>query len=697
MTGLPLGEVLVGCLFLGGTLGACAVAAALVQRRLLRPLQGATAVSAFGLVWALTVLLAHLLPLAAALLSREAVLLVAVALAGAATRLPRFPAPGSDVPAPPDVPDSPRWSWALAAAAAGGFAVFVLGFVLDQRAVALDDIDAMTFHLPQSGRWLQTGSLWQNDGLAPGWAFGQYPNTGDVFHMASMLPWSSDALVRFVNYPFGLLTIVALYATGVELGVRRSSSVLFAVLVAAIPTSTVITLNFGMTDVVALAGLAVGVLFGVRHARTEARADLVLAAAGLGLALGTKWYGLSCAAVLVLVWAVARLRAGRGLPLVVRQTALVAGVILVCGGIWLLRNLVISGNPVYPVVVGVGGLTVFDAPADPIRDLIGFSILHYATDLDVLKDVLWTALLEAFGFAGIALGAIAAGCVALGLRARDRVDGRVLALATGVLLLLALYVATPYSAIGLEDQPVLAGVAARYAMPALLLAAPVAAWLCGRYRRVGMVLELLAVVLLLDAIHRYTAFGLTSQFDPLEPRSLVLGTGAAVLLLGLAVLGHVRPWDRLPRRRQGPVLAAATVVAAALTVVAIDRHESDFAQNRYVGIDTAYRWLADNAPSDRRIGIAGEPPNVGIPPTWPAFGPRLSNHVEYVGPMIRHRMERYLTASSYVDALRGRDLDIVLVGLEPGLDRKVPELAWTRQAGYREVLRSVRVAVMVRG
>ena len=92
---------------------------------------------------------------------------------------------------------------------------------------------------------------------------------------------------------------------------------------------------------------------------------------GLGLAFGTKWYAVPAVAVVVVVWGrhgcwrdgppAAPRRDGRGL----------VGIVGCVGGFWLLRNLVESGNPFFPVKVSPFGVTLFDAPPDIERSSTG--------------------------------------------------------------------------------------------------------------------------------------------------------------------------------------------------------------------------------------------------------------------------------------------------------------------------------------
>ena len=129
-----------------------------------------------------------------------------------------------------------------------------------------------------------------------------------------------------------------------------------------------------------LFGFATGACFLLRRRRTGSTVDLVLAGLGLGLAFGTKWYAVWAVAIVLAVWAAGSLLERRGARAVVRDGAVLCGLVALAGGIWMLRNLVESGNPVFPVEVSPLGLTIFDAPRDTVRESAGFTLLHYVGD-----------------------------------------------------------------------------------------------------------------------------------------------------------------------------------------------------------------------------------------------------------------------------------------------------------------------------
>src|SRR3954452_25280129 len=445
---MPAGDYLIGLLFFAVTLGASLGAAAVVVRRRLRQLGGAPLVVAYGLVATGVLIGVHLLPGIFGVLTREAVAVVAVAaLAATWWLVPRTTATATDeaAPGPPD---------GLLSKVFAGLAIAIVGaaaivFLRNNATVAVAQVDALNFHLPDVASWIQTQTFWRVDEFNPGWAFGNYPQNGNVVMLSAVLPWSNDALVRFVNIPFFLLTGVGIYGVACELRAPRAAAALFGAVALAMPVVLWPALRDGLADPVMLATFAAGALFLLRHFRTGRTADLVVAGLGLGIAFGTKWYGVSTVVAVLAVWTAGALLARRPPRAVARQLAALAGLVAAAGGFWLLRNLVESGNPVFPVKLGLGGVVLFDAPADTVRAEGGFTLAHYATRFDVIRDYVLPAWERTFALPGLLLilGAAGAAIAAVVARRRgprdpaaDTDTGRVLAVAVSLVVLFGVYV-----------------------------------------------------------------------------------------------------------------------------------------------------------------------------------------------------------------------------------------------------------------
>lgn len=649
---LSLSELLAGLAVLAPVLLACALVAWRVERRWFPSLAGTPRVLELSLTFTATLVAVHLVPGLLGIFTPPAVLVAALLAGGGSLALsPAAPArPERRTGGPPG---------ALAAGAALLVAGCAVALVRDLAGAPVTAIDAQNFQVPIVARWLQTDSLWGLHQFIPDYSNATYPMHGNLLVAAVMLPFDSAFLARLVAVPYWGLAAMSVHALARELGAPRSAAVLGAAAFAVLPVLVRAGLEGVQTDAPMLAALGTGAVFLVRHARSGARAELVLAGIALGLAFGTKWYAVTGVAAVLAVWAIAR-RRRRG---VVSDGALAAALVAGTGGVWLLRNWVETGNPVFPVAVGP-----FDAPRDVLRELGGFTLLHYATDWSVWDRYLLPVLGDAFGWTGVVL--IAGALAAAGLRPR----GPVLAVLAAAAVLALLYAATPYSAFGPEGRPILAGASARYGLPALLGAAALSAWAAGRLPgRARTAAELVLALAVLDGLRR--------GFVDLSLAKALGGT--------LAVAGAVLAARRL--RPHPRALAAATAAALLLGLVAVDatrRRANDTGFGRF---DPALAWIEANAASGREIGLAGVWSTEAVSPVLAAFGPRLGNEVAYLGAFREGMLRELEDPGDFRRALAGLDLLVVGRGAPPA--QAVREEAWARAAGWEPVAASPRLSL----
>lgn len=674
---MTLGEYLGGTAFALATLGACVAAATIVMRRRFGGLNGPPRVVAFGLLTTAALVAAHLVPLILGVLTRGTVVVAAAVGLGAVVLLvrPRADGPGH---APLRGVESPL-SRAIAAAGVAALAGWVLWGAHVRGMTALNSTDLLTFNLPLLGDWIQQGSLWQVTEYFPRQSHGSYPHDGDLILLGALLPWRSDFPIAFVDFPYFALTGVAVYALGREIRAPRPAAALAAVVCVAMPAVTATAFLKAGPDTILLACFAGGALFLVRHVRTRARPDLLLAGLGLGLAFGTKWYGPTTVAVVIAVWAAGMLLAERRPRRVASDGALLVGAVLLAGGFWLVRNAIEYGSPIYPAPVRFLGITIFDAPRDVVRERIGFTIADYLGDWSVWRAAILPGLKASFGLGGLVLLFGAAGTVAATARgalrrARESDAAVPLALALAGLLVLAVYVLSPDTALGPKGEPVV-GANARYAIPAAVLAAPALAWLAGRLGRYALLVELVLVAAVVDALRRP---GLETE----TAGAIVL----SALLLAAAVAAY-RYRDGLASAG-GRLSPAARAVAAACVVVAAVavgyREQEQFDRHRYRN-DPTFATIAAHARAGHKVGVAGTW-TLGLePPTWPMYGPRIHNRVRYVGRLHRGMVLPFRTRAAWTEDVRRHGLDLVLMGLAPSRER-----AWPAAAGFRAVVRSDR-------
>lgn len=675
---LSPGDFLLGVILLALSVGSAFGFAVLYARRRLPALAGTPRLIAVGLLAAAGFLGIHMVPGVLGILGRPAVAVCALLLLVAALVLPAVPRGDRNPPFPPG-PPSTRAAWLLAGLGAAFVAIYAIAHGVSHGDEETNSVDMLTFHLPNIARWIQNGTLWQLDEFVPYRSFGTYPNTSDVVTLGAILPFDSDFLVRFVNYPALALLGVATYALGRELQAPAAPAVLFAAGITAMPVVMEVAFN-GLADTLMLAAFASGFVFLVRHYRTRARSDLLLAGLGLGISFGTKWYAPPAVAIAVAAWAVAMLltREQRRRDTVV-GLATVAAMVIVAGGFWLLRNLVETGNPVFPNKVAIGGMTLFDAPRDVQRELLGFTLYHYVGAWGVWRRILWPGFLDFLSWYSVVLWALlpltgALACLELRRRGRSfaqRVPVLIaFATAAGIALF---YPAIPYTALGRAGRPDLAVANSRYVVPALVIAAALAAWACGRIGRVAVAVEAAALVALVDALEK----------DTPVPLRLLLAVAAATAVVVAAVL-----WfrQRLSHRRglswRSPAAFAGFACLTLLAVGALYKQERRFNDSRFDEAEATTRWMRDHAPTGHRVGIVGE----GFV-AYPMFGPRMENKVDYVGPVVNGMLRAYGRKAELTAAVRRGHYDLILVQdaplVRPGLPQR--QERWVRAMGYRLV------------
>jgi hypothetical protein len=672
---VTLAQYVLGVLLLGSAAGACAAAARLVVRRRLAGLPRYAREAAFGVAWAASLLAATLVPAALGLLGRASTPICAGVLL-AATHLLVRPVAEPAVPAAGPAMAEPLPSRVLGWAACLLVAGWTIAAAWLGSAVPSVGRDSLTFHLPEAVRWMQTGTIWRVDQYEPLLANAYYPQNGDALNLAVLEPFHSDAFVRILSVTSLAVMALAIYALARELRAPPSAARLGAALVAALPISVLTAEEGAKTDLWCIAALTVAGTFLLRNLRSGRRSDLVLGALALGLGFGTKWYGVTAAMLVAGAWVIARLWQRPRARAVLGEAGVVAGLCALAGGIWLVRNWVESGNPAFPAPVSLGGLSVFSAPPDSIRQCADYTIASYLGNSGVLRHVLWPIWRGALG-TGVLLPLAALAAAPLLARPRRRF----VALSVLGLALIAMYAVLPYSALGTRDHPVFAAPNARYALPALALGGALLACVLPRLGRLRHLVELLALLAVAD--------GLRQSLFISEGR-LAAGVAAACAL-GVA-------WH-LARRRVPRQVAAVGAAAAAIALVAAGFvRQRDFYEARYRGADPALDVLSAT-PGGTRVGLAGFESRGSVPHVLPAFGRRLGNDVTYVGEDDRGQLRAYEARAPFTEALARGAFDYLLVARAPyAIACTLPgagsdPAGWAEAAGWRRVSETTGLAL----
>jgi hypothetical protein len=210
--------------------------------------------------------------------------------------------------------------------------------------------DSLGYHLPIAHDLLQTGTLREVPGHLA--YIETYPRFVDLFTAGFRVLLGSERFVDLSQLPFVPLLVAAAFRHGRALGVTRSDALAFAIAPIAMPI-VFLQCATSYVDVAYAALLVAGLGY---LALSKRRTHDALAALFLGLALATKpsapatlAVALSCAAVLR-----ARAHGATGL----RSVVLVAFGALLIGGKVYVDNVRRFGNPVWPIVLKAGGVSL---------------------------------------------------------------------------------------------------------------------------------------------------------------------------------------------------------------------------------------------------------------------------------------------------------------------------------------------------
>ena len=216
------------------------------------------------------------------------------------------------------------------------------------------DWDTLMYHVPIIDHFLQTQSLYSCDCAA--W---YNPSNNELFGLWMVAPFSGDFLIALTNLPAGIVFVLATIELGRQLRLRGNLCHLTAL--AAVANFAVVRqlLNAG-NDVPVASFVLAAFFYGLRYTGTSRPADLLFASLCLGLAAGIKYYALGPVAIVEAALVLAALLSRK--PRLAGRVIVIGLVgILLGGGVWYLRNALLTGLPLYPK-----GLT----PAhDPLVDM----------------------------------------------------------------------------------------------------------------------------------------------------------------------------------------------------------------------------------------------------------------------------------------------------------------------------------------
>ena len=474
--------------------------------------------------------------------------------------------------------------------------------------------DSLSYHLPFAARWVQTGSTWRVQQVAPGLTSSYNPGSAEIVHALGMLAFRNDLVSPVVNVLWLGLVAAAAWSIGRPFG-RGPHCMALALLVADCPLMLATQPGGALNDLMLVAlTLAAVAIFLEGRDRRPAAIPLGLA---LGLAAGTKLDAFGAVAV-IFVGAIA-LAPGHERGGVAARLFLATPL---AGGYFYLRNLVAVDNP----LPGIPG-HLFPPVKAPVDTAYGQTIFQYLDKLSVIRGWLLPGLRTDFGTLWpLWLLLCVTGVVGILVSAPSsahRVAG------VAALVTFMTYVVTPTSAGGPPGEPYLFYVNVRYAMASFVLAAvllPVVPSLRGRRWGYGL-LGMTGVLALSDLTSRPSWPSSAGVFDRIGwTATAVLEVVPVLVVLALAWL-----WIRTQSRERRRALLGVGAAIAGVGVVAlgfgVDRRYIPREFTDIPALPAVDRWGGSVAHA--RIGVVGVA--YRLPFLYPFYGPDLSNFVQMVG------------------------------------------------------------------
>ena len=301
--------------------------------------------------------------------------------------------------------------------------------------------DGPIYHLYFAVRWWKAGRLFLV--AAP---FGEnaatyFPANGDLWFTWLMVTWGGDRLARIGQAPFLVLAAVAVFRIGRVLGASRNSALLATFWFITVTPLLIFSFEANV-DTIFVAFYMIAVYFFLLDFQGAAgMAALVLGGLAAGIALGAKPVGVVFVPPLLVLVLAARGPRSRSATRTLGAFLLIFCCLLLSSGFWFGRNLLLTGNPLYPLHVELFGRPVLAGWYG--RNAMRFSmyflpITEWRAFIDILLAVA-DPRLAAFWIAALAGG------WAIGGRRSPEQDRLTWALAALAVLNIALYwICIPY-------------------------------------------------------------------------------------------------------------------------------------------------------------------------------------------------------------------------------------------------------------
>lgn len=222
--------------------------------------------------------------------------------------------------------------------------------------------DSLNYHFTFAVEWLKSGNLNTPlvvfDNPCPTY----YPLNGSLIYLWLIFPFKSVFLADLGQFPFFVLTFLAIFNISRKLGVSRSYSFLAAALMTITPNYFK-QLSIAYVDVMVCAWFLSALNSLLNLTKRIDYKNTFLFGLSLGMLIGTKSIALAYGFILVIFYFYILIKDGLK-PRFLNHILLLLVCMLITGSYGYARNLIETGNPLYPTTFQFLGRTIFHGVMD---------------------------------------------------------------------------------------------------------------------------------------------------------------------------------------------------------------------------------------------------------------------------------------------------------------------------------------------
>ncbi len=530
-------------------------------------------------------------------------------------------------------PKRPSIYWILLAP----LGIFLLIELFNALILPVWEYDSVSYHLPMVAYWFLHHTLRDTFFAVYAGPVGYYPGTGELFTLWPLTLIKTDAVANVQNICLCLLFAITSLQLTRLFKIPDRCGVLFPFLFLSSP---IILKEIGTAHVDLFYALTFlfGILFLSEFALKGDQSSLVAFSLSFGLFLGSKYLAIPAALLLAAIAAIVIFRNGSKEGWSKLFPTLLIGLIgfLLTGGLWYFRNILLTGNPIFPAALNIGHWNIWQGYGSMTDQLFSASLLHKLPSLSwhdinqlshlFIRRTGYQTLLEI----AVWLGYVTSLIFFLVWKRWRTFSWPDLFLFLSLPIFLSLYVAAPNSYTDLDAN-------IRYSVLFFLSGALLVAYVANRHRWIWSFLIVAATVVVIvtvwkvlhlsDLPHEVGTLRLIRSYEYLFV-PFALRVGIITTFISMAIF---LSWNSRRRRLHIllSILIAPTLFFLGNGSIFAVREERQWIslQEKYPALSpliNAFSWIEKNTLPNDRIAFSGFHFN------YPLYGMRLDRDVRYV-------------------------------------------------------------------